>query len=718
MRDAGSDTDTSGIEYFYNPRSIAIIGASDKPRKPGGRPPPALRDRGYAGRVFPINPSYREIAGFECYPTILDVPGDVDMAIISIPAASVPDVLEECATKGVKAAVIFSAGFAEVGAEGQALQQQLTDLARRNDMRILGPNCLGLMNMASSVMASFAYVMDMEPVSPMTMGFVSQSGAYGAMMFDEATRAGVGFSSFTSVGNEADAEFSEFLGYLLEDPNTRLLGGYLEGAKNGDRFRRVAERALEHQKPLLIMKVGQTGAGARAASSHTGSLAGDDQIYDAFFRQMGIVRIEDLADLTAFALLHRSGRSYQGKRVAILSGSGGRGVMLADKCEKLGLSVPEITGPTRARMEEILPPFGSARNPIDLTAQAVADRRIPARCLRALVEDDSIDIVLTQPFFYHGDGMESAREFVEIYESTSKPIVLLSHRLPRSDESDAPIELVKQAGLPMLPDASQMVRAMTNLAWYQQKARRVREAGPGERITARGPDAAELLRAARPLSEFDTKQILKTYGIPVTREGLATSADMAVELARELGYPVAVKVQSGQILHKTEAGGIALKLHSDDQVRSAYREVVANAGRFAPDAEIQGVLVQEMLADGIEVIVGMTRDPVFGPVIMFGLGGIFVEALRDVSFRIAPVTRGDAEEMIDEIRGHRVLEGMRGKPPADREALIDVILRVSQLVTDHRDDIAELDINPLVVFSEGAKAVDALGTKLYPNFRE
>jgi acetyltransferase len=712
MRDAGFDADTSGIDYFYNPRSIAIIGASDRPRKPGGRPLPALRDRGYAGEVFPINPRHREIAGFKCYPTILDVPGDVDMAVISIPAASVPDVLEECATKGVKAAVIFSAGFAEVGAEGQALQQRLTDLAKPNDMRILGPNSLGLMNLTNSVMASFAYVVDLEPVSPMTLGFVSQSGAYGAMMFDEATRAGVGFSSFTSVGNEADAEFSEFLGYLLEDPKTRLLGGYLEGAKNGDRFRRVAEKALSRQKPILIMKVGRTGAGARAASSHTASLAGDDQIYDAFFRQMGIVRVEDLGDLTSFALLHRSGRSYQGRRVAILSGSGGRGVMLADKCEKLGLSVPEITGATRAKLEETLPSFGSARNPIDLTAQAVGDRTIPARCLRAVVEDENIDIVLTQPFFYHGDGMASAREFAEIYAATSKPIVILSHRHPRSDEDDSPVRLVEEAGMPMLPDASQAVRAMANLAWYQNKAGRVREAEPRERIVPRGPGVDELLRSKRPLSEFDCKQILKSYEIPVTREGLATCADTAVELARELGYPVAVKVQSGHILHKTEAGGIALNLASDDQVRRAYEEVVANARRFAPDAEVQGVLVQEMLSDGTEVIIGMTKDPIFGPVIMFGLGGIFVEALRDVSFRIAPLTHEDAEEMIYEIRGHRVLEGMRGKPPADREALIDVILRVSQLVTDHRDDIAELDINPLVVFTKGAKAVDALVTKL------
>jgi acetyltransferase len=291
--------------------------------------------------------------------------------------------------------------------------------------------------------------------------------------------------------------------------------------------------------------------------------------------------------------------------------------------------------------------------------------------------------------------------------------VLLSHRRARADEDDQPGMLVEKAGVPVLTDAAEAVQAMTQLAWYQQKTRRFREAEaqPQPRIGVQDPRVDELLRGTGPLTEFECKQILKGYEIPITREGLATSPDMAVELARELGYPVVIKVQSAQILHKTEAGGIALSLGSDDEVRHAYDEVMANARRFAPDAEIQGVLVQEMVEDGVEVIIGVTKDPVFGPAIMFGLGGIFVEALRDVSFRIAPLLRPDAEDMLDEIRGRRVLEGMRGKPPADREALIDVILKVSQLVTDHRDDIDELDINPLVVFPKGAKALDALITR-------
>jgi acetyltransferase len=681
------DIDTSGIEFFYHPRSIAIVGASNKSGKPGGRPVMALRKRGYAGKVYPINPSYEEVEGYRCYPTLLDVPGDVDMAIISLPAESVLETLRQCAAKDVKVVVIFSAGFSEVGAEGIELQERVRDLASENNMRVLGPNCLGLINSANSVTASFAFIADLEPVTPGTVAFVSQSGAFGAMMYAQATEAGVGFSSFTSVGNEAEAEFSDFVGYLLDTPETHLIGGYLEGAKDGDKLRHVAEKALRMKKPILILKVGRTGAGARAASSHTGSLAGDDQIYDAFFKE------------------------YRGRRVAILGGSGGQGVLLADRCERLGLSVPEITGATREKLEQCLPNFASARNPIDLTAQGGRDTSTWGKCLRVLVDDPGIDVVLAQAFFREETGMRVAEELVEICRSTSKPVVLMTHHRDDSEYISKCIALVEGAGIPILTDGLQAAEAVAKLCWYHEKARR---AGDAESVPPRilpGEGIDSLIRSQERLTEFECKRILNCYGIPVTSEALATSADMAVEQARELGYPVALKIQSGEILHKTEARGIRLDLASDGDVRAAYGEVVASSKRFSPDATVQGVLVQEMVREGVEVIIGTTKDPVFGHVIMFGLGGIFVEALGDVSFRIAPVTRRDAEEMIREIKGHRVLQGMRGKPAADVDAIVEAILRVSQLVTDYADDIEELDINPLVVFSEGAKAVDALVTR-------
>lgn len=716
MGSTGHGVDTSGIEFFFNPGSIAVVGASKHSHKPGGRPIAALRERGYAGRVYAVNPRYDEIAGEPCYPSLADVPGEVDLAILSVPAQAILDVVEQCAEKGVKAIVIFSAGFSEIGPEGQALQARLTELARRHGIRVLGPNCLGIMNLTNSVMASFAFILDVEPISPSTLGFVTQSGAFGAMMYADATEAGVGFSSFTSVGNEAETEFADFVAYLLDDPNTEVIGGYLEGAKDAAKLRAVADAALRRGKPILILKVGRTGAGARAASSHTGSLAGDDQVYDAFFRQLGIVRIEALSELTAFAILHRSGRDFRGQRVGILSGSGGHGVMLADRCESLGLEVPEITGETREKLEGYLPSFGSARNPVDLTAQAGTDPTMVWKCLRAMVEDPNIDVVIMQAHFHDEHGPRAAQELIEIYEATSKRIVVTASTRKLSRFAKESLKLIRAAGIPLLPDAMQAAQAIAHLSWYQRTASRVREADAAERARpAIAPAAlgrvAERLHRAESLTEFDCKQILAECGIPVTREALADSAERAVEIARELGYPVALKVQSGQILHKTEAGGIALGLTSDTEVRSAYDQVRANAARYAPHAELQGVLVQEMLEGGVEVIIGTTRDPLFGPVVMFGLGGIFVEALRDVSFRVAPLTRLDAEAMIDEIRGRRVLEGLRGQPPVDRDALVDAILKVSDLASACREEIEELDINPLVVFPQGARAVDALITR-------
>jgi acetyltransferase len=704
---------TSGIEYFFHPRSIAIVGASDDRRKVGGRPLALLLDRGYAGKVFPVNPRYQEIAGTPCYPTVLDVPDAIDMAIVSVPGSAVLEVLEHCSSKGVKAAVVFSAGFGEIDAAGEAEQEKIRKLARENGMRILGPNCFGIVNARNGVMATFIHELEMKAAAEPTLSLVAQSGAFGARMFEDATRAGVGCTSFTSVGNEADTEFSDFVDYLLDDPDTKIIGGYLEGVKDGERFKRAAEKALSVRKPLLITKVGRTRAGSRAAASHTGSLAGDDAMYDAFFRQMGVVRIDNPDVMTVFATLHRDGRDYSGGRVAILSGSGGHGVMLADACEGVGLTVPEILGETRAKLQRSIPAIGSGRNPIDLTAAANNRPEMPTGCLRALAEDeDNIDIILTMPFFQWERSKEMAEEFVDIYRSTNKPIVIVAHERPDSGQAAELFAIVQKVGIPILYDQFHAAQAIAKLSWYQRKAKQ----GRGAAGSQKDPDPStvagvrEALGDGEPLSEFRCKQLLGKYGIPLTREGLATSATMAVELARNFGYPVALKVQSGQILHKTEAGAIKLNLTSDRDVRRAYKEIVTNARGYAPDAKVEGVLVQEMVQDGVEVIVGVTKDPVFGHAIMFGLGGIFVEVLRDVSFRIAPLTRADAEEMLDEIRGRRVLEGVRGKPAADREALIDVLLRVSQLVIDHPDRIDEIDLNPLVVLPKGAKVVDALIT--------
>ena len=708
----------SRLKVFFEPRSIAIIGASCDPLKPGGVPVEALLKRGYAGNIYPVNPRYQELLGLPCYPSVTKIPGSVDLAIISVPAAFALESMEQCAAKGIKAVILFTSGFAEVGPDGLELQSQLIDLAAEHDILMLGPNCVGLINLNNSVMASFAQIVDLEPVSPKSLGFVSQSGAYGVMIYRQALSEGVGFSSFVSVGNEANLEFADFLNYLLDDPETKVVGGYLEGERNGLKLRQVAEKALEREKPILIMKVGRSQSGSQAASSHTGSLAGNDLIYNAFFQQMGIIRIESLQELTSFVIIHRSGRKPRGRNVAILSLSGGGGVVLADKCELLGLNVHELTGKTRVELESVLPAFASARNPIDLTSQGATDPTLLGKCLRAILADEKVDSVLINIDFSEENGPMIIQDIIDAYEASDKPILFFPFFFSDSPVCQVLIQKMKDKGIPVLMDSLQGVQALYNNVRFhekieQHKRRRIRQGAlESQFIKTSSEPIVPVNRLLNdfprgPLTEYDAKKLLAQAGIPITREELAKSPEEAIELAKQIGYPVVLKIQSRDILHKTESGGIALNLNGDEEVREAYHTIMERTMAYRSDAEIQGVLVQEMLSGGVEVIIGIASDPVFGPVVMTGLGGILVEALQDVSFRVAPFNEDDAIEMLKDLKGYRVLQGLRGKPPVDLEILKDVILKVSRLVVEH-PEIRELDINPLVVFPTGAKVVDAL----------
>ncbi len=704
-----SNKSANKLEYFFNPGSIAVIGASNNPLKPGGRPVNFLLDKGYAGNIYPVNPSRETISGIRCYPSILDIPDTVDLAIISVAAKMVYNTLEQCVAKGVKAAVIFSSGFAEVGPGGIAEQKRISGLAEKSGMRILGPNCLGIVNTLNGVMATFAFIAELPQVDRKGLGFVTQSGAYGALIYASSLQRGVGFNYFVSVGNEADLEFADFLEYMVYDPHTRIIGGYLEGAKDGPRLRMLAEAALEKEKPVLVMKVGRSEAGRRAAASHTGSLAGSDNIYDAFFKQTGIVRIDGYTELISFTPLFLNGKLPQGKNTAIIATSGGAGVTITDLCESLGLSVIPLGEKARAKMEKVLPAFASTRNPVDLTAAVMTQPEIITTSLRALTEDPGVDIIIANVNFTSLTGEHPAvREFIEIGKSTDKFLVVCPFIFPGAGMDDACMDIMR-AGIPVNPDILEAVKAIANLAGYNETLKRRKR--PEYRIQYRNspkPDLEGLLIPGATLSEGGAKAILEKYGIPAAREYPAASADEAADVAGKIGYPVAVKIDSPDIAHKTEAGGVKLNLNGETEVRKAFEEVTVNAGRYNPDARINGVLVQEMLTGGTEAIIGVTKDPVFGPVIMFGLGGIFVEALKDVSFRVAPVSPGDALDMIREIRGHALLKGFRGRPAVDTGAIVDAILKVSDLVTDHRDMIEELDINPLMVFPHGVKAADAL----------
>ena len=713
MGNANADWLPSRIQYFFNPKSIAIVGASANLSKLSGRPIAALLKKKFKGAVYPVNPRYTDVAGLTCYPSVQAVPGDIDLAIISVPIEGTLDALKECAAKGVKAAVVFTSGFAETGAEGKALQLEIAELARQSGLRILGPNCLGLVYFRNAVMASFSDTMEFDIGDDGSLAFVTQSGAFGERTVMQALQDGIGFSTFISVGNEADLQFSDFIAFLAQEEGTDLMGVYLEGAKDGRKFRQAAQAALHAGKPVLIKKVGRTRAGTRAAASHTGSLAGNDRIYDAFFRQMGIIRIEELRDLTYFAKVFQSGRMPKGRKVAILTDSGGPGVEMADKCEEFGLVVPELSESTRSRIQACLPFYGSARNPVDMTAAVMVDQKLFGECMRAIFEDDTIDIVFAPGFFmaYTEPGLMD--ELLEIYRTSSKPLVFFPVWKDSSPLAQELIDQAKREGIPIIPEATDAARAMASLVWYCEKRKTAMTDLHPKTTTPAGAISAvkNLLQKPGALTEYDAKRILAAYNIPVTREEMAGSAEEAVCAEQRIGFPVVLKVQSPDIPHKTEAGGIRLNLRTEADVRQAYADILQTVRTQAPQAVISGVLVQEMLAGGVEAIVGVTRDPVFGPCVMFGLGGVFVEVMQDVSFRVAPVSAQDAEEMIREVKGSRVLDGVRGKPAADRQALIDVILKVSQLAADFADNIEELDINPLVVYPDGARVVDALVVK-------
>lgn len=696
------------LEPFFSPKSIAIIGASENSMKPGGRPINALLSRGYRGRIYTVNPFRENINGLKCYPSLMDIPGDVEMAIISIVAHKVYPVLEECAAKGVKAVVIFTSGFAEMGPAGLAQQNRLSELARKTGLRVLGPNCLGIVNTNNGVMASFASIVDLPPADPRVLGFVSQSGGFGAVIYAAALAGGVGFNYFVSVGNEADLEFTDFLEYMVHDPGTRLAGGYLEGAKDGDKLRRVAEEALRREKPILIMKTGRSSAGSRAAASHTGSLAGSELVYDAFFRQTGIIRIDNYNDLIAFVPIFQAGRMPGGRKTAIIATSGGAGVALTDLCESLGLNVIPLGKETREKMDRVLPSFASTNNPIDLTAAFLQEPELITAALKALCEDPEVDIIIGSFNFQIPRDHPVVRQIIDIYRETDKVVMISPFSLPGVPVEPAVVEL-KKAGIPVILETIDALRAVSNLAAYSENLKKRKTSRYHVQPPAiPKPDLTDLLVPGETLSESNAKEILEKYGIPVTRQALAITPEDAVSRAREIGYPVALKIDSPDIPHKTEAGGLKLNIKNDDEVRSAFAGIIGNVKRFMPDARFNGVSVQEMLPEGIEVIVGVVRDPVFGPTIMFGLGGVFVEVLKDVSFRIAPVSPGDAADMIKEVKGAALLKGVRGKPPVDSEAIADVILKVSALAADYRDSIEEMDINPLIAYPKGVKAADAM----------
>ena len=705
--------DFKDLRPIFEPRSVAVIGASRQTGTVGYAVMDNLLTTGYTGVVYPVNPKARAIRGVRAYPTIVDVPDDVELAVIIVPAPAVPQVMRECGEKGIKGAIIISAGFKETGAAGAALEAEVKAIAEENHIAVVGPNCLGVINTSSDLRLNASFATGTPAAG--SIAFVSQSGALCTAVLDYAKGQRIGFSKVVSLGNKADVNENDFLSYLWRDPQTRVILFYLEDLANGREFIQLAREITgegTERKPILAVKSGRTPAGAKAVSSHTGSLAGSDELYEAVFLQGGVLRVETMEELFDYATAFANQPLPRGRRTAIITNAGGPGIMTTDAAVRYGLEMATLAPSTTEALRQALPPSASVGNPVDVLGDAHADRYQTA--LDLTMKDPNVDsaiVLLTPQAMTEIEG--TAQAIVATAERTEKPILSCFMGLR---DVQAGVDILRAHGVPSytFPDAA--VRVMSAMVRYTSWVSRPRTQMKVYDVDREG---AQRLLAEAPRSEYGfiptqtAFEVLEAYGIPVLPWGVAATVEEAVATAKRVGFPCVLKILSPDIVHKFDVGGIRLNLRTPDEVDDAYELMMRKISRKQPDARLEGVLVQAMMSGGREVLLGMKQDPQFGPVIVFGLGGIYVEVLKDVTFRLAPIREYSARHMVESIRTYKLLEGARGEPPADVDAIADCIKRLSQLAVE-QDLIEELDINPLMVMAEGSGAFAAdvrIGTR-------
>lgn len=711
---------SAALTPFFAPNGVAVIGASRDPRKLSYGVVRNLIDpeRGYPGPVYPVNPKADEILGLRCYPDIASVPDPVELAVLIIPATAALAAVEACGRRGIKAAVVISGGFREVGPEGAAREAEMVAIARRYGMRIMGPNGIGVIDTHTPLNTTF--VKGMPPKGH--IAFLSQSGALCGGIIDWTVGRGIGFSRFLSVGNEADVNETDLIPFLAADEASRVIALYLEDVKGGPAFV-DALRAASAAKPVVALKTGRTAGGQLATASHTGALAGPHAAFRAACVQTGVIEVEHIEVLFNTALALACQPLPAGNRVAIVTNAGGPAALAADTLEPAGLQLARTSAETQAVLRSFLPPDAQTAGPVDLLGGADEDSY--RRAMDAVLADPACDgvlaILVPQALVNSVAVVQAFAAAAAAQPPPAKPVLICLMGEASLEEA---FRVARAADLPAYTFPEDAVAAFGALWRRARWLRRSAPSGVAPEAGA-GPEATplQMARARREvqnalllarsagrlvLDAVEAQPLLAAYGIPTPREALATSPADAARFATDIGFPVALKLISPDILHKTDIGGVILNVQSPEAASIGFEALVARAGAAHPGARIRGVQVQQMVLGGQEVIIGVKRDPTFGPLIMFGLGGVYVEALRDVSFRLAPLTRADAEEMIDEVKSAKLLAGLRGAPPADRAALVDVVVRIGRLAADH-PEIAELDINPLLVlpWGQGALAVDA-----------
>lgn len=696
------------LRPIFCPESIAVIGASRRPESVGQAVFRNILLNNYQGIIYPVNPKARGILGVKCYASVLDIPDELDLAVIIVPREAVPKVLEECGEKGVKGAVIISAGFKEVGGRGVELEEEVKRIVRKHHISLVGPNCLGVINTDPEVSLNASFARSIPKKG--NIAFLSQSGALCTAVLDYAQGTGFGFSKFISMGNKADVNEIDILNAFAEDPKTDVVLMYLEELEDGKAFIKLARDItgeIAKRKPILAVKSGRTPPGAKAASSHTGSLSGSDEVYDAIFAQSGVLRVDSVGELFECARAFANQPLPRGHRTAIVTNAGGPGIMATDACIRYGLELASLSPRTKEKLRDSLPSEASVENPIDIIGDAQHDRYKIA--LRAALADRGVDgvIVILTPLAMT-DIEEIARVICGLSAKSTKAV--LACFMGVVDISKG-VKALEQGGVPHYVFPESAVRALSNMCQYADWVTRPRTAFKTFKVKKRKVGA--IFKKARGekrthIPEAEALGVFEAYGFPVVDSILATSVEECLEAAEKLGYPVVMKIASPDVIHKFDVGGVSVDLDDESSIKRVYGEMMRTVKRKMPKASIWGVTVAEMVKGARETIIGMKRDPHFGPILMFGLGGIYVEALRDVTFRLAPIRELSAIRMVESIRAYGMLAGVRGQPPSDLKAIAECLLRLSQLVTDF-DEIEELDINPLMVLEKGkgAKVADA-----------
>ena len=688
---------------FLSPSSIAVIGASEKPGV--GRAIFSNIQRGYKGKIYPVTPSNPTVFDLKAYKSVLDIPEDIDLAVIATPNKTVPSVMEDVGKKGIKGAIIVTAGFKEVDSDGAKLEIEVGEIGAKYGTRIIGPNCLGIMSLSPENMMNATFL----KITPKHGGIalVSQSGAICAATVEDAIAQEIGFSKVVSMGNKVDMDENDVLELLADDVETRVIVMYLEDIHDARRFMKIAKKTTrEYKKPIIVLKSGRTPEGAKAAMSHTGALMGSDEAYDALFDQSGVIRVDTMQSLFEFATaFSKQLVPTKDSGVAIVSNAGGPAIISTDICAEFRLKMADLSA-SKDVISKVIPPHGSARNPVDIVGDA--DYKRFEKVLVELLSNSNVGAIVTMctPSATL-DYTELARTIVNTSKGTKKTMLAALMGLAEGEENK---KVLSAGDIPHFMYAEPAIQTLA--AMYAFRKWLSREEEPPRRFEVDLDKVAKIFDHVRSesrsnLLEEEGYEVLQAYGFQTPKSYLAKSGDECSDAAKNIGYPVVMKIVSPQIVHKSDAGGVKVGLSNEQQVRKGYNDIIDNIRKYNKDAIIKGILVQEMIRSGKETIIGAKRDPLFGPLLMFGLGGIYVEVLKDVKFRIAPVTEKDTTEMIESIKSIKLLKGARGEKPSDLKALAENLQRLSQLVTDF-PEIQEFDMNPLLVFEEGngTRAVD------------